>query len=271
MTCNPSKGWVYHTFYKLHKENKLPKYRQFIQSLVTDNTHISKHYKEQLGNLDQISKERLLYGNWEYDDSNDALINYDSIINMFIDIVPTGQKYITADISRYGKDKTCIMYWNGLQVCSITVLDISSMVDVANKIKEIQNKEKVLLTNIIVDEDGVGGGCKDILRCTGFINNSKPINGENYTNLKTQCYYKLADLINKGQIGVSTNDIRFKEMLIQELEQVRRTNIDKDSKLSILGKDKIKELLGRSPDYADALMLRMYYELKPNLGKYYIY
>ena len=61
--------------------------------------------------------------------------------------------------------------------------------------------------------------------------------------LKTQCYYKLADLINKGQIGISTNDIRFKEAMIQELEQVRRVNIDKDTKLAIMSKDKIKALI----------------------------
>tara|TARA_Y100001938_G_C8101776_1_gene442463 strand:+ start:13871 stop:15184 length:1314 start_codon:yes stop_codon:yes gene_type:complete len=271
MTCNPSKGWVYHNYYKPSRDNTLPVYRKFIQALVDDNIHISKHYKEQLGNLDEISKARLLRGDWEYDDSQDQLIMYDSIINMFSSVVPTGDKYITADIARYGKDKTCIMYWNGLQASQIVVLETSSMVEVADRIREIQNREAVPLSNIIVDEDGVGGGCKDILRCKGFVNNSKALYNENYQNLKTQCYYKLADMINKGQIGVSTNDIKFKEHLIQELEQVRRINIDKDSKLSILGKDKVKDLIGRSPDYADAMMMRMYYEINANTGKYYVY
>lgn len=268
MTCNPAKGWVYNNFYKPNRDNTLPNHQKFIQALVSDNKHISKHYEEQLQKLDEISKARLLRGDWEYDDSNDTLINYDSIINMFSNIVPTGEKYITADIARYGKDKTCIFFWNGLQVSQIVVLELSSMVDVANKIKEIQQREGVRLSNIIVDEDGVGGGCKDILRCKGFQNNSKAVRGENYQNLKTQCYYKLADMINRGQIGVSTNDIKFKELLIQELEMVKRTNIDKDSKLSILSKDKVKDLIGRSPDYSDALMMRMYYELGLSTGRY---
>lgn len=268
MTCNPAKGWVYNNFYKPNRDNTLPNHQKFIQALVSDNKHISKHYEQQLQKLDEISKARLLRGDWEYDDSNDTLINYDSIINMFSNIVPTGEKYITADIARYGKDKTCIFFWNGLQVSQIVVLELSSMVDVANKIKEIQQREGVRLSNIIVDEDGVGGGAKDILRCKGFQNNSKAVRGENYQNLKTQCYYKLADMINRGQIGVSTNDIKFKELLIQELEMVKRTNIDKDSKLSILSKDKVKDLIGRSPDYSDALMMRMYYELGLSTGRY---
>ena len=267
MSCNPAKGWVYNV-YKGSRDNTLPQHKKFIQALVTDNKHISKHYTAQLMKLDEISKARLLRGDWEYDDSKDALVEYDAIINMFSNVVPTGEKYITADIARFGKDKTAIYLWNGLQVADIVTMDMSSMVDVANKIREIQQREGVRLGNIIVDEDGVGGGAKDILRCKGFINNSRPLKGENYQNLKTQCYYKLADLINRGQIGVSTNDIKLKELLIQELEQVRRTNMDKDSKLSILSKDKIKDLIGRSPDYSDALMMRMYYELGVSRGKY---
>jgi hypothetical protein len=271
MTCNPSKGWVYQTFYKPSRDNNLAKHRKFIQALVDDNKHISKHYKNQLGHLDEISKARLLRGDWEYDESQDQLLNYDSIINMFSSIVPTGDKYITADIARFGKDKTCIMLWNGLQVTQIITIASSSMVEVADRIREIQQREGVLLTNIVVDADGVGGGAADILRCKNFLNGSKPLKGENYANLKTQCYYKLGELINKGQIGVSTNDIKFKEHLIQELEQVRRTNIDKDSKLTILSKDKVRDLIGRSPDYADTMMMRMYYEINPNTGKYYVH
>ena len=40
---------------------------------------------------------------------------------------------------------------------------------------------------------------KDYLRCQGFVNNAKALKGENYQNIKTQCYYKLADMINKAQ------------------------------------------------------------------------
>jgi hypothetical protein len=35
-------------------------------------------------------------------------------------------------------------------------------------------------------------------------------------------------------------------------------------------KEKIKELLGRSPDYADALMMRMYFTLQKSKSSYYI-
>ena len=270
MTCNPAKNWVYSDFYKLHKENRLPTHRKFIQALVDDNKHISKHYKEQLLKLDEISKQRLLYGNWEYDDSEDKLINYNAILGAFeVDSVPTGDKYISADIARYGKDKTCIVYWNGLRAEQFVVLEKNSITEAAEAIRKLQQTYGVPLQNIIVDDDGVGGGVTDILRCKAFVNNSKALKGENYTNLKTQCYYAFSDAVNKSRVYIRMNNTAYKNFIIQELEQVRRKNFDKDTKLQLISKDEVKAAIGRSPDFADALAMRMYYELKPQ-GKYYV-
>ena len=271
MSCNPAKNWVYNEFYLPNKEGNLKPYKKFIQSLATDNKNISIHYEAQLQKLDEISKQRLLYGNWEFDDSEDKLIEYNAILNMFDNnFIENGSKYITADIARFGKDKTVIMFWNGLRVEKIKVLDTNTIVEAANVIKELQRIEGVKLSNIIVDDDGIGGGVRDILRCKPFVNGGKVINGENYQNLKTQCYYKLAEQINIGSIFVQTNSPKMKETITQELEQVRRHNIDKDGKLALIPKEKVKDMLGRSPDFSDALMMRMWYELKPNAGKYFI-
>ena len=106
--------------------------------------------------------------------------------------------------------------------------------------------------------------------CRGFVNGSKALNGENYRNLKTQCYYKLAEKINKNEIGITTNDIMIKQYIIEELEQVRSKDHDKDTKLSIVSKDVIKSLIGRSPDFADSLAMRMYHEVQKNYGRYFV-
>ena len=270
MTCNPSKEWVYSTFYKPYKDNVLPDYRKFIQSLLSDNRHVSKHYKEQLEKLDFVSKQRLLLGNWEYDDSEDKLIDYNAILGAFeLKDTQGGTKYITADIARYGKDKTVIIYWNGLRAEQFKVLDSNSVTEAAEVIRDMQRTYGVLLGNIIVDDDGVGGGVKDILRCKGFVNNSKALKGENYVNLKTQVYYAFSNALNKSEVYINCNNITHKNFIIQELEQVRRKNFDKDTKLQLISKDEVKLAIGRSPDFSDALAMRMYYELKPQ-GVYYV-
>jgi hypothetical protein len=225
-------------------------------------------YLESLLALDDTSKQRLYYGNWEYDDDPAKLIEFDAIIDLWNNThVSGGTKYITADIARFGSDKGVIGVWDGLILLEVVTLDHSSVTDTANKIKELQNKYGVMNSNTICDEDGVGGGVVDILGCKGFVNGSTPLKEEfkkvEYANLKTQCYYHLADSINKGQIYLCKPFADISEKLIEELEQVKRDKVDEDGKLYLLAKEKVKEILGRSPDYSDMLMMREWFKLKP--------
>ena len=265
-TSNPSKNWNYSEFYLLHKKNELPKYRKFVQSLVTDNPHIDKNYIENLEKLPEIDKQRLLYGNWEYDNDPARLIEFENISNLFTnDFIEGGKRYITADIARFGSDKAVVILWSGFRAEKIFEFAKSSITELASFIKKLANEYRIPMSNVVCDEDGVGGGVVDILSCCGFVNNSKPFEENNvivqYSNLKSQCYFHLANKINNNEIFICSESTQ-QETITQELEQVKRANVDKDGKLSIVSKDKVKELLGRSPDYADALMMRMYFEFK---------
>lgn len=68
-TCNPAKNWIYTDYYKPYKKGNLMKSKRFIPSLVTDNPHIEPEYIAQLKTADKITRERLLYGNFDYDDT----------------------------------------------------------------------------------------------------------------------------------------------------------------------------------------------------------
>lgn len=266
-TCNPAKNWVYAQFYLKDKNNTLDKDKRFIQALPTDNPHLPQSYLQSLLSLDENSKQRLYYGNWEYDNDPAKLIDYEKIQNIFTNsFVEPGEKFISADIARFGSDKMVIMVWSGFRVVEIFSLSKSSITETVKAIKDLANKHNVPLNNIIADEDGVGGGVVDMLRCKGFINNSKPLPVENvivqYQNLKTQCYYKLAEMIQSDLIFVNCKDNSIVDDISKELEQVKRDKIDSDGKLQLLSKEKVKELIGRSPDYSDALMMRMYFEFR---------
>ena len=273
-TSNPSKNWNYTDYFLLKEKGELPENRKFVQSLVTDNPYISKHYIDNLQSLPEIDKQRLLYGNWRYDNDPSKLIEYDNILNAFTNnFISEGKRYITADIARFGSDKAVIIVWNGFRAIRIVEFDKSSITLIADTIKNLCIDFSVPISQVIADEDGVGGGVVDILGCKGFVNGSKPIEENNtivqYQNLKSQCYFHLANKINNNEIYINATESQ-KEFITQELEQVKRNNVDKDGKLSVLPKEKIKELLGRSPDYADALMMRMYFELQKSKSSYYI-
>lgn len=271
-TSNPSKNWNYSEFYKPNKNSELIEYRKFVQSLVTDNPFISQHYIDNLNKLPLIDRERLLYGNWEYDDDPARLMEFDKIVNIFTNnFVKIGSRYITADIARFGSDKAVIMVWDGFRVIKIISIDKCSITELAEKIKALAYEYSVPMNNVVCDEDGVGGGVVDILSCKGFTNNARPFEESDivvqYQNLKSQCYFHLSYVINRDELFISETE--YKEIIIQELEQVKRHNIDKDGKLAIIPKEKVKELLGRSPDFSDALMMRMYFELVPKVDIFF--
>lgn len=272
-TCNPSKNWVYKEFYKRQKEGELANNKIFIQALVTDNPFISQHYVENLRSLPGPSRERLLFGNWEADDDPNSLITYDNIVNIFTNTHVSNEKnnkYITCDVARMGSDKAVIMVWRGLEVIDMLAYPISKITELQAAIIALKNKYGVGNSNIIADEDGVGGGLVDNLKIKGFINNSKALNDENYQNLKTQCYYKLSEKIESNEIYISAEvSTEQQKEIIEELEQVKSTDSD-DGKLKIKNKQEIKQSIGRSPDYSDALAMRMYFILKPTVKKFYI-
>ena len=267
-SCNPAKNWTYSKFYIPNSNGTISESKKFIQSLPTDNPNLPASYLESLLALDENSKHRLYYGNWEYDNDPAKLIDYDKINNCFTnDFVEAGQMYISADIARYGSDKMVVCVWSGFRVVEVFSLSKSSVTETAEAIRGLANKWKVPNSNIIADEDGVGGGVIDILKCKGFVNNSRALKEENviveYQNLKTQCYYKLAAKIQNNEVYINCPDGTMQDDIIKELEQVKRDKIDSDGKLRIVPKEKVKEFIGRSPDYSDALAFRMYFELAP--------
>jgi phage terminase large subunit len=272
ITCNPKKNWLYQIVYKPWKEKRLPVEYSFIQSLYGDNKHTADEYGSNLAQIvDKGNRERLMNGNWEYDDDPNTLIEYDALIDLFTNNVPeNGVRFITADIARYGQDKTIIYVWEGFKLYKFFAYGKQGIDQTIIKLRQIAEEERVPYSRILVDEDGVGGGVVDGLRgIKGFVNGSVALDNpithkkENYRNLKTQCYYLLAELINNRGMVVSAYDLEMRTKLIEELEQVKSKDLDKEGKLYIVPKEDVKEALGRSPDYSDALMMRMWFELVP--------
>jgi len=264
-TCNPSKNWVYKEFYQPNKLRSIKEYRKFIQALPTDNPHLPESYLQSLLQLDKNSRERLYFGNWEYDDDPSALISQDAIINYFnpIHIERGNQRYLTIDVARMGKDKTVFRVWYGWLCVAQYRIEKSALDEVVRKAKELMLTHNIPISNVVADEDGVGGGVVDFLKCQGFVNNSAPLQGGNYSNLKSQCSILMSKKIESNEAGEICPDGSIKDIIAEEMEQVKLKDIDKDGKLSIVPKDQVKELIGRSPDEWDSIMMRYYFELKP--------
>ena len=260
MTCNPTKGWIYTDFYKPWREGRMPDNKKFIPALVTDNPFIQSTYIENLRGLTGSNKERLLEGNWEYSTDDWNLIEYDAIQDTFTNEVQGGERIITADIARQGRDKTVIGVWNGLRLEYIYTREKNSIPEAVGMIKEAMQRHGVYIHNVYIDQDGVGGGVLDYLDgANGIVNNSPPLfvenEKENFGNLKSQLGYWLSEYINQRKIYIRPNEYR--DTIAQELEWLRRKNADNDMKFYTLPKSEIREGLGRSPDFLDMITFRM--------------
>lgn len=283
MTANPKKGWMKREFVDPSKENTLPDTRKYVQALATDNVYLPTDYVRSLSEeKDKVRRQRLFEGNWDYDEDMDSLISSDALSDTFTNtITKDNQKYLTVDVARFGEDSTVIGLWDGLELVKIDRRQRQDIEQTKQTIKDMASTNRVPYSNILIDEDGVGGGVVDGLQgVKGFIANSTPIPTSaeirerqtklqnylvpkrNFRNLKSQCAYKIAELINEHKI-VFPKDHR--DIIIEELSAILRTkDIDSDGKMEVKPKSKVKEELGRSPDVGDMILFRAWFEIKRN-------
>jgi phage terminase large subunit len=272
-TFNPDKGHVYQRFYKLFREQRLPEFRKFVPALWSDNPFLANSYIDQLRHLrDEKTKQRLLYGNFEYDDDPSTLIEYDNILDLFTNPIPEGQeKYLTCDVARFGDDKTIICLWDGWRCYKIIKCEKQGLDVTADLIRQTADVESIPWSHVAVDEGGVGGGVVDMLRgIRGFVGGHaayKLRDGDkaHFANLRSETAFRFADLANEHRIRIECADMEVKQQIVEELEQLKAKDTFTDQPQALIPKDEIKIILGRSPDYADALTMRAFFEVAPSL------
>jgi len=182
--------------------------------------------------------------------------------------VKPGLKYLTADLAFEGSDLFVIWIWSGLRIIACKVIEKSTGKDIEIAIKAMAEKYGVPRSHIAYDADGVGLFLKGYLEGSiSFKNNGSPLLEEyekvEYKNLKSQCQFKLAQMIEANQIFIECDISEYWFLIREELEVYKNRGLDNEGKLETLRKKEIKEFIGRSPDYTDALMIRMYFEIKP--------
>lgn len=267
VTCNPKKNWLYHQFYQPWKESTLSDDSAFIQAFAQDNPYTAEDYIESLASIKNTARrERLLHGNWEYEDDPDALVEYEAIIDTFRnDHVPArGHKYLTADIATRGSDKFVLAVWHGWVLVHLETHETTTGKDVVEHMRRLIREHRIRKSNVIFDADGVGSGITGWVKgAREFYNAGKPLNAEPYEHLKAQCYYHLAEKINAGEVYLkSLAGHELHEQAVAELEQIKSRDTDHEGKLRLIRKTEVKNHIGRSPDLADALMMRVWFDLK---------
>lgn len=118
------------------------------------------------------------------------------------------------------------------------------------------------MSRVMVDDDGVGGGVVDFLNCVPF-NGGLPadkVDGkpELYADLRSQGYYKLAQVVNDRDLFIETQ--AYREEIEREVILIRKAKANRRGLLCVQKKEDVIERLGHSPDFSDVMMMRMRFE-----------
>ncbi len=221
----------------------------------------------------------------EYVDNISALFRFSSLVDMFSNTIDkTDNKYLIVDIADDGSDKTVFSFWHGLELYRIEKFERLNTEGVITQIREYASEERIPISHIAVDAIGVGAGVASSSLLDGVIGykssfsaiktdhdptrlpnatfdlRDTPLSTE-YANLRSQCTFVLADLVNNHKIACKVDDIKIKDKIIEELSLYQDASKG-DGKRMPTKKEDIKALLGRSPDISDTLIMRMYFEVR---------
>ena len=222
----------------------------------------------------------------EYLDNAGSLFRYTSLVDVFTNTIDKqNNKYLIVDIADDGSDKTIFSFWEGLEEYRRESFERLNTETIIAKIREYIADQKIPMSHVAVDAIGVGAGVASSSMLDGVIGfkssygaiktdesivylpnvgvrSEAPLTTE-YRNLRSQCIFTLADLVNNHKIASRVTG-RQKEMVIEELSNYQDVSTG-DGKRQASSKDDIKEIIGHSPDDSDTWIMRMYFVVREKM------
>jgi hypothetical protein len=224
----------------------------------------------------------------EYLDNAGSLFHYDALVDVFSNtVVKDKEKYLIVDVADDGSDKTIFSFWEGLEEYRREEFARLNTEAIIETIREYAGSDKIPFSQIAVDGIGVGAGVAsssmldgiigykssyapiktdiDIIRLpnANYIDDPMVPRISDYKNLRSQCIFTLADLVNNHKIA-SRTDGKQKETIIEELQNYQDVSKG-DGKRYATPKEDIKEIIGRSPDHSDTWIMRMYFVVREKM------
>jgi len=292
-TFNPSQNHVFSQFWLPYK-NKTQTDSRFVRAYAWDNFAKDSEYIKGLKKLrNRVTRERLLYGSFEFNASDRALFDSDSVQDMVkvpveapnTNLYGGGSLYMIVDVADAGidtnNDMTTIGYFNGLNCLEIEDFEYENSDDLITKIVKETHKRGIPMSNVVIDANGSGAyaashskldGClgfkahySAIKHKTGKVVGIKKQRNKmserlesNYRTLKDQCVHLLSEKVNERKVGASIDNQLLKDYLVQELLLYEHTNLGTDRPMEVTKKPDIRSQIKRSPDTSDLFIMLMY-------------
>lgn len=264
-------------------ENMYIKSVVFVRAELDDNLALltsSPEYKSNLAQQSDEQRERDFKGNWNYKAVGEDLVKVQHMERCFHNeqMLGDGVRRMSIDVAFTGGDACVMFLWIGWHVADVFVCRFDSKT-LVNAIEAKQNEWKVQEENIVYDLQGIGQ------YLTGFFKKARPFNNQEavdekfkglYDTKKSQCAFMLADKFIQGEIsfepsilhrkfsGKNFTNLELGGILMQERKMFKPDESKSDKGKCLIKKDVIKTraVLGRSPDFMEALIMRMIFDIK---------
>ena len=259
----------------------------FIEAKLADNKKLMKAdptYLSNLVNQDEEQRARDLDGNWKYRNVGDDLIKLANLEEFFKNSFQFGdnQRRCACDVAFDGGDNLVMWLFIGDHIEDVYVCSATSRT-VLNNVKNKLEEWRVLEENFTYDLSGLGQTFK------GFFTHAVPFNNREsveerykgqFDNIKSQCAYMFYHALNDGELSINPNllDLKFsgdgysnmalRDILRKERKAIKK-NIDiSDNGFCIIKKRMMKQIVGHSPDFIEALLMVFIFKIKKHKSKH---
>jgi hypothetical protein len=160
----------------------------------------------------------------EYIENTGSLFKFEALVDVFSNtIAKENAKYLIVDIADDGTDKTKFSFWEGLEEYRREEFERLNTEGIIAKIREYATTDQIPYSQIAVDAIGVGAGVASSSLLDGIIgykSSFAPIKTDmdiaklpnvgqlstqplvsDFKNLRSQCVFTLADLVNNHKIA----------------------------------------------------------------------
>lgn len=255
--CKPGSGWTVHHIPASSTPNftgePVPAYlsellvsKQWVQERAERwGTESSLYTSKVLGEFPEVGEDTLIEPGW-------------IIAAQQRDLPPNVLDSVYGvDVARFGTDKTTAVLREGY-VCRVVYKRAKQSTMTTSRDLATLSEGHISRPGFNVDDVGIGGAVTDRLRELGktvqpMIGNAAPTqvlpNGKaKFINARSEWFWNLRELLETNQLDLDPADTELAAQL-----STLRYSIDKQGRICVESKDKIKERGLPSPDDADAL------------------
>lgn len=269
-----------------NKQTMFVKSVTFIKGKLEENIALISSDPNYLANLAQQDEEqraRDLEGNWNFKSVGDDILKMEHMEHFFNNSAQygDGKRRVSCDIAYDGGDTLVLWLWIGNHIEDVYACRTDSKKTkllVRFKLREWGVLEK----DFVFDLNGPGqdfkGEFPDAVRFNNMAAPMPTCKEEEksikyiYSNLKSQCADMLVKMIKNEEISINPellerkfsgngySNVRLYDILMKERKAIKDAKTDKG--FSLIKKEIMKKFVGHSPDFIEAMIYRIIFNIK---------